>query len=102
MCRNRKWEEYNQLAEIKKVYVATNFLAGCQHKEESVATKKLMSLQMKQEEGRNSVTKRYLLSRQEIKKQYRKNTATNKFMLQHNEKHKEKSMSQWNPLMSRL
>ena len=68
MCRDNKWEEYNQSAETKKVYVATKFSAGCQHKEEIVATKKLLSLKMKQEEGRNSVVTRYLLSRQEIKK----------------------------------
>ena len=48
-------------------------------------TKKLLLLPMKQEEGRNFVATRYLLSRQEIKEQYRKNTVTDKFMLQHNE-----------------
>ena len=83
-CRDRKWEEYNKSVETKKVYVTTKFSAGCQHKEEIVATKKLLLPQMKQEEGRNSVATRYLLSRQEIKEQYRKNTATDKFMLQHN------------------
>ena len=84
MCRNRKWEEYNKSFETKKIYVATKFSTRCQHKEEIIATKKLLSLQMKQEEGRNFVATRYLLSRQEIKEQYRKNTATDKFMLQHN------------------
>ena len=74
----------------------TKFSAGCQHKEEIVATKKFMSLQMKQEEGRNSITTRYLLSRQEIKKQYRKNTAKEKFMLRHNEEQKAKSLSRQN------
>ena len=43
---------------------------------------------MKQEEGINFVATRYLLSRQEIKEQYRENTKTDKFMLQHNEEHK--------------
>ena len=75
-CRDNEWEEYNQSAETEKVYVATKFLAGCQHKEEIVATKKLLLLHMKQEEGKNSVATRYLLSRQEIKKQDKKNTAT--------------------------
>ena len=93
MCCDRKWEENNQSAETKKVYVATKFSIGCQLKEEIVATKKLMSLQMKQEKGRNSVATRYLLSRQEFKKQYRKNIATDKFMMQHNEEQKAKSMS---------
>ena len=91
-CRDRKWEEYNKSAETKKVYVVTKFSAGCQHKEEIVATKEFLLLQMKQEEGRNSVTTRYLLSRQEIKEQYWKNTATYKFMLQHNEEHKAESL----------
>ena len=36
-------------------------------------TKKLLLVQMKQKEGRNSVVTMYLLSRQEIKEQYRKN-----------------------------
>ena len=101
MCCDRKWEENNQSAETKKVYVVTKFSIGCQHKEEIAATKKLMSLQMKQEEGRNSVTTRYLLSPQEFKKQYRKNIAIDKFMLQHNEEQKAKSMSRQNPLLSR-
>ena len=79
----------------------TKFSIGCQHKEEIVATKKLMLLQMKQEEGRNFVVTRYLLSRQEIKEQYRKNTATYKFMLQHNEEQKAESLSRQNPLLSR-
>ena len=57
-------------------------------------TKKLMSLQMKQEEGSNFVVTMYLLSRQEFKEQYKKNTATYKFMLQHNEEHKAESLSQ--------
>ena len=48
---------------------------------------------MKQEEGRNSVATRYLLSRREIKKQCKKNTKTDKFMLRHNEKHKAKFCS---------
>ena len=61
-CYDCKWEEYNKSAETKKVYVATKFLVGSQHKEEIVATKKLLSLQMKQEEGKNSVATRYLLS----------------------------------------
>ena len=43
MCRDRKLEEYNKSTETKKVYVATKFSEGCQHKEEIVATKKLMS-----------------------------------------------------------
>ena len=50
---------------------------NCRDKEAPVATNE-------QEESRNSVVTRYLLSRQEIKEQYRKNTATDKFMLQHN------------------
>ena len=62
-CRDRKWEEYNKSAETKKVYVATKFSAGCQHKEEIVAANKLLSLQMKQEEGINFVVTSYLLSR---------------------------------------
>ena len=33
------------------------------------------------------------MSRQEIKEQYRKNTATDQFMLRHKEKYKAKSMS---------
>ena len=32
------------------------------------------------------VATRYLMSRQEIKEQYRKNTVTDQFMLRHNEK----------------
>ena len=56
-------------------------------------TKKLLLVQMKQEEGKNSVVTMYLLSRQEIKEQYRKNIATNKFMLKHNEEQKAKSLS---------
>ena len=85
MRRDRKWEEYNKSIETKKVYVATKFSAGCQHKEEIVATKMLLSL-----EGRNSIAIRYLLSRQEIKELYRKNTVTDKFMFQHNEEKKGK------------
>ena len=80
-CRDNKWEEYNQSAETKKVYVAAKFSARCQHKEEIIATKKILSLQMKQEERRNFVVTRYLLSQQEIKKQYRNSTATGRFML---------------------
>ena len=86
MCRDRKWEEYNKSAETKKVYVAT---------------KKLLSLKMKQEEGKNYIATMDLLSRQEVKEQYRKNTTTDKFMLQHNEKHKAESLSQQNPLLLR-
>ena len=41
---------------------------------------------MKQEEGRNSIATRDLLSRQEVKDQYRKNTTADKFMLHHIEK----------------
>ena len=66
-CSDIKWEEYNQSAETKKVYVVTKFSAESQHKEEIVATKKLLSLQIKHEEGINSVMTRYLLSRQKIK-----------------------------------
>ena len=80
-CRDIKWEEYNKSTETKKVYVATKFSAGCQHKEEIVATKKLLSRQMKQEEGINFVATMDILSQQEVKEQYKKNTATNKFML---------------------
>ena len=101
MCRDRKWEEHNKSAETKKVYVVIKFSAGCQHKEEIIVTKKLLSLQMKQEEGRNSITTRYLLSRQEIKEQYKKNNATDKFMLQHNEEQKAESLSRQSPLLSR-
>ena len=57
-----------------------------------MVTRKLLSRQMKQEEGRNSIVTRDLLSRQEIKEQYKKNTATYKFMLQHNEEHKAESL----------
>ena len=89
VCHDIKWEEYNKLVETKKVYVARNFSVGCQHKEEIVATKKFLPLQMKQEEGRNFVSTSYLLSWQEIKEQYRKNTVTDKFMLQHNEEHRQ-------------
>ena len=92
-CRNRKWEECKKSAETKKVDVVIKFSAGCQHKEEIVATKKLLSRQMKQEEGRNSVATRDLLSRQEVKDQYRKNIVIDKIMLLHNEKHKAKSLS---------
>ena len=84
-----------------KFMFVIKFSVGCQHKEEIVATKKLMSLQMKQKEGRNYVVTRYLLLRQEFKKQYRKNIATDKFMLQHNEEQKAKSMWRKNPLLSR-
>ena len=42
------------------------------------------------------------MSRQEIKEQYRKDTATNQFMLRHNEKYKAKSMLGHNLLLSRL
>ena len=63
-CRDRKWEEYNKSGETKKVYVVTKISTGCQHKEEIVVRKKPMSLQMKQEEGNNSIMTRYLLSRQ--------------------------------------
>ena len=101
MCRDRKWEEYNNSVETKKVYVATKFSAGCQHKEEIVATKKLLSQKIKQEEGRNYVVTRDILSQQEVKEQYRKNTATNKFMLHHNEEQKAESLSRQNPFMSR-
>ena len=62
VCHDIKWEEYNQSIETKKVYVVTKFSVGCQHKEEIVAIKKLLSLQMKQEEGINSIGIRYLLS----------------------------------------
>ena len=79
----------------------TNFSVGCQHKEEIVATKKLQSRQMKQEEGINSIVTRDLLSRKEVKEQYKKNTAPDNFMLQHNEKHKVESLSGQNPLLSR-
>ena len=41
---------------------------------------------MKQEEGRNSIATRDILSRQEVKEKYMKNISTYKFMLQHNEK----------------
>ena len=39
------------------------------------------------------------MSQQEVKEQYRKNTAADKFMLQHNKEQKEESMSQQNPLL---
>ena len=89
----------SQLRERK--FMLRQFLAGSQNKEEIVTTKKLLSLQMKQEEDRNFVATKYLLSRQEIKEQYGKNTATYKFMLQHNEEHKAESLSRQNPLLSR-
>ena len=41
MCRDRKWEEYNKSAETKEVYVATEFSAGCQHKEEIVSRQRI-------------------------------------------------------------
>ena len=67
MCRDRKWEEYNKSAETKKVCVATKFSARCQHKEEIVGSNKLLSRQIKQEEDRNSVMTRDILSQQEVK-----------------------------------
>ena len=67
MCRDRKWEEYNKSAETKKVYVATKFSAGCQDKEEIVMTKKLLSRQIKQEEDKNYVVIRDILSQEEVK-----------------------------------
>ena len=46
----------------RKFMLRQSFSAGCQHQEEFVATKKLLSSQMKQEESRNSVATRDLLS----------------------------------------
>ena len=63
MCSDKKWEESDNSAETNKVYVATKFfLAGCQHQEESVVTKKLLSRQIKQAESRNYVAIRDSLS----------------------------------------
>ena len=39
---------------------------------------------------------KYLMSRQEIKEQYRKTTTTDQFILRHNEEKKAKSMSRQN------
>ena len=82
-------------------FIATKFSARCQHKEEIVTTKKLLSRQMKHEEGINSIPIRDLLSRPEVKEQHKKNTTTNKFMLQHNEKHNVESLLLQNLLLSR-
>ena len=59
----KKQEEFNKSAKIKEVMLRQGFSAGCQHKEEFVMTKKLLSQQMKQAESRNSVATRDLLSR---------------------------------------
>ena len=73
----KNWKNITSQLRQRK-FMLRQFLAGCQNKEEIVTTKKLLSLQMKQEEGRNSVATKYLLSRQEIKEQYKKNTTTDK------------------------
>ena len=59
---------------------------NCRNKEALVATNEI---------GRRHKFCRDKISsaRQEIKKQYRKNTVTDKFMLQHNEEQKTKSLS---------
>ena len=37
LCRNRQWEEYEKSAKTERVYVATRFSTGCQHKARSLS-----------------------------------------------------------------
>ena len=75
-CHDRTWEECNKLAKAKKDNVATRFVSWmstlgrtCHNIKAPVAT-------LETKESRNFFTTRYLMSRQEIKEQYRKNIAT--------------------------
>ena len=73
MRRDRTWEEFNKSAETKKVNVVTRF----------VSWMSTLGRTCRDMENRK---KAEILSRQEIKEQYRKNTATYQFMLRHSEK----------------
>ena len=37
VCHDRQWKEYDKSAKTKRVYFATIFSAGCQHKEGSLS-----------------------------------------------------------------
>ena len=101
VCHDRTWAECNKLAETKKINVATRFVSWMSTLRRTYPRHKSSCRDTGNKRKKNSVATRYLVSRQEIKEQYRKNTATNQFMLRHIEKYKAKSMSRQNLLMSR-
>ena len=68
MCRDKTWEECNKSAETKKDNVATRFVSW-------------MSTSGRSCHDTKNKKKAEILSQQEIKEQYIKNTATDQFML---------------------
>ena len=83
---DRTWEECNKSAKAKKYNVATRFVSWMSTLGRTCRYIKAHVTTLETKESRNFVTTRYLMSRQEIKEQYRKNIATYQFMLRHNEK----------------
>ena len=89
-CRDRTWEECNQLVETKKDNVATRFVIWmptsgrtCCDIKALVATLETGRKQKFCRDKVSYVATRYLMSRQEIKEQYMKNNATQQFLLRH-------------------
>ena len=86
MCHDRTWEECNKSSETKKINVATRLVSWMSTPGRTYRDIKAPVATVETKESRNSVKTRYLVSRQEIKEYYRKNTATDQFMLRHIEK----------------
>ena len=80
VCHNRTWEECNKSTETKKFNVATRFVSWMSTLGRTCRDIKAPFVTLETKESRNSIATRYLVWRQKIKKQYRKNTATYQFM----------------------
>ena len=92
-CRDRIEEECNKLAETKKVNVTTRFVSWMSTRGRTCHDNKAHVATLEIKESRNFFATRYLMSQQEIKEKYRKNTMTDQFMLRHNDKYKAEFMS---------
>ena len=75
-CRDRTWEECNKSTETKKVNVATRFVIWMSTPRRTCRDIKAHVATLETKESINFVVTRYLMSRQEIKEQNRKNTMT--------------------------
>ena len=75
-CRDRTWVECNKSTETKKVNVATRFVIWMSTPGRTCRDIKAHVATLETKESINFVVTRYLMSRQEIKEQDRKNTMT--------------------------
>ena len=75
-CRNRIEEECNKLVKTKKVNVTTRFVSWMSTRGRTCHDNKARVTTLEIKESRNFFATRYLMSQQEIKEQYRKNTTT--------------------------